>query len=1041
MKNIKIIQKLSSLLLLMLLNTMMVSAQNTVTVRGIVLDDQGESIIGASVVLKDNKATGTITDIDGNFVLTVPRDNPNIVVSYTGMKSKEVKANLTGINRIILEEDQLLVDEVIVVGYGQQKKASVVGAIAQTSAKVLERAGGVSNLGQALTGNLPGVITSSATGMPGDEQPQIIIRTQSSWNSYAPLVLVDGIEREMSSVDISSVETISVLKDASATAVYGVRGANGVILITTKRGKEGNAQIRVKANTTMKLVSKLPKKYDAYDTFLLLNQSIEREASIKPSGYGDYTPMDIIHKYRFPANDEEWDRYPNTDWEDYMFKDYAMSYNASVNVAGGTKLVKYFTSVDFVNEGDMFKTFENNRGYNAEFNYNRINVRSNLDFKLTGTTNFSVNLFGSNDQRTIPWNQDSNQGDYTAMWASVYKSAPDAMRPIYSNGMWGWYSPRNADVPNSAYIRAVSGVEKNSNTRLSTDFVLDQDLKMLTKGLKFKGRVSMDYRFVETKRGINDLYHDAQRMWVDPNSGAIVLERPINAGTQLDWQDQVVWTTQTGSANTGRTYRRIYYSAQLDYARTFGKHEVTALGLFSREQSAEGHNFPFYREDWVYRLTYNYAMRYFAEINGAYNGSEQFGPGYRFDFFPSFSAGWTLSEEKFMESLKFVDTMKFRASWGRIGDDNITSRRWLYLTRWAYGGNTIMGSALQSDLTPYTYYRISDLGNPDISWETVEKRNFGLDYSFLQGLIAGSVDVFNDIRRDILVTSGRAIASYYGATAPAANLGIVKSKGYELELRLNYTFNNGLHLWANSSMTHAENKTIFRDDAELAPAYQKRAGYAIGQTTSYIDQGNMRSWDDIIGSTQWNTNNESKLPGDYNIVDFNGDGIINSFDRAPYQYASMPQNTYNASLGLNYKGFSASVQFYGVNNVTREVRFPTFQSTAHVAYAEGDYWNKENTSTLPMPRWSTTIDEAGNGTRYWYDGSFVRLKNAELAYTFKSNFIKKMGMNAFRIYLNGDNLFLWSKLPDDRELNYGTSSTSGAYPTVKRFNLGIDLTF
>jgi TonB-linked SusC/RagA family outer membrane protein len=1018
---------------------MFVAAQDA-TVHGVVKDAAGEPLIGAVVALKGNSAIGVVTDIDGKFSLKAPAGSHTLVVSYLGMVTQEVNVQGNAELNIILKEDVAQLEEVIVVGYGQQKKASVVGAITQTSGKVLERAGGVTNLGQALTGNLPGVITSTTTGMPGDEHPQIIIRTQSSWNSSAPLVLVDGVEREMSSVDISSVESISVLKDASATAVYGVKGANGVILITTKRGKEGKANIQVKANATMKLVSKLPEKYDAHDTFLLLNQAIERESSVNPSGYGDYMPMDIIRKYRYPANDEEWDRYPNTDWEEYMFKDYTMSYNASVNVSGGTQLVKYFTSVDFVKEGDLFESFDNRRGYNTSFGYNRINVRSNLDFKLSGTTNFSVNLFGSNDQRTVPWNQDSYKGNYTSYWASVYKSAPDAMRPIYSNGMWGWYAPRNADVPNSAYTLAVSGTEKESNTQLTTDFILDQDLKRITKGLTFKARVSMDYRFLENLRGINDLYHDAQRMWVNPNTGEIVLEHPINAGTQLDWQDGISWTTQAGSADITKTYRKIYYSAQLDYARTFGKHEVTALGLFSRSQDATGSVFPYYREDWVFRTTYNYAMRYFAEINGAYNGSEKFGPGYRFAFFPSFSAGWMLSEEKLMKSLAFLDMLKLRASWGRIGDDNV-SGRWLYLDQWAYEGNTIMGST-KPENTPYTYYKVSSLGNPDISWETVEKRNFGLDYAFLNGLIAGSVDIFNDTRTNIIVAGGsRAIASYYGATAPSANLGKVKSKGYELELRLNYTFGNGLHLWANTSMTHAENKTVFRDDAELLPDYQKKAGFAIGQTSSYIDRGNLQSWDDVIGSTAWNTNNANKLPGDYNIIDFNGDGIINSYDRAPYQYASMPQNTYNASVGFDYKGFSAFVQFYGVNNVTREVRFPTFQGTAHVAYAEGEYWNKENSATLPMPRWATTIDESGAGTRYWYDGSFIRLKNAELAYTFKNSWVSKMGMNTFRIYLNGDNLLLWTKMPDDRESNFGTSSTSGAYPTVKRFNLGVDITF
>ena len=389
MKNVKKkIQRIPYLFLLMLFSCLTASAQQGITVKGTVLDDNGETIIGASVVVKGNNSIGTISDIDGNFVLTVPNEKSVLVVSFVGMEAQEVKAT-KGIIRVILKDDTQLLDEVVVVGYGQQKKASVVGAITQTSGKTLERAG-VNNLGAALTGNLPGVITSSSTGMPGAEDPKIIIRTQSSWNNSEPLVLVDGIEREMSSVDISSVENISVLKDASATAVYGVKGANGVILITTKRGKEGKANVQIKANMTAKVVSKLPEKYDAYDTFYLMNNSIEREAALNPAGWANYTPAAIIDKYRHPANAEEWDRYPNVDWEKELFKKVAMSYNTSVNVSGGTKVVNYFAAVDFVNEGDLFKSFENGRGYNSGFGYNRINVRSNLDFHLTKTTKFST---------------------------------------------------------------------------------------------------------------------------------------------------------------------------------------------------------------------------------------------------------------------------------------------------------------------------------------------------------------------------------------------------------------------------------------------------------------------------------------------------------------------------------------------------------------------------------------------------------------------------------------------------------------------------
>ncbi|MBU3836503.1 MAG: SusC/RagA family TonB-linked outer membrane protein, partial [Candidatus Phocaeicola merdigallinarum] len=354
MENKRNIRKIPFLFLLMLVSWLPAWAQQGVPVEGVILDGNGETVIGASIVVKGEKNLGTISDLDGRFQLTVPNEKSVLVISYIGMKTQEVKVKPHGTMTITLEDDSEVLEEVVVVGYGQQKKASVVGSITQTTGKVLERTG-VTSLGAALTGNLPGVITSASTGMPGEEDPEIIIRTKSSWNNSAPLVLVDGVEREMNSVDISSVASISVLKDASATAVYGVKGANGVILITTKRGQEGKANVQVKANMTAKVVSKLPEKYDAYDTFYLMNNSIEREAAINPNGWANYTNPAIIHKYRYPANAEEWDRYPNVDWEDYLFKKAAFAYNTSVNVSGGTDVVKYFAAADFTNEGDLFK--------------------------------------------------------------------------------------------------------------------------------------------------------------------------------------------------------------------------------------------------------------------------------------------------------------------------------------------------------------------------------------------------------------------------------------------------------------------------------------------------------------------------------------------------------------------------------------------------------------------------------------------------------------------------------------------------------------
>jgi len=1004
------------------------SAQNKRMLTGVVLEENNP-VIGATVAVKGT-TIGTFTEEDGSFTLEVPVGKQTLIVSYIGMKAQEVEIqNQTHVS-VQLEDDAVMLTETVIVGYGQQKKASVVGAITQTNAKVLERAGGVSSLGQALTGNLPGVVTTASTGMPGDEDPKIIIRAQSSWNNSDPLVLVDGIERPMNTVDISSVETISVLKDASATAVYGVKGANGVILITTKRGKEGKAQVQIKVNTTVKVASKLPEKLDAYDTFLLKNRVLEREMGISPTAWGYYKPMAIIDKYRNPANAEEWDRYPNVDWVDELFKDYAVSYNLSANVSGGSKFVSYFAAVDFVHEGDLFKTFENNRGYNSGYGYNRLNFRSNLDFNLTSTTKFSTNLFGSNGVRTLPWGAQTGDQSY---WASAYRTAPDAMRPIYSTGLYGYYDPRNADVPNSVASLATSGIEKRTNTQINTDFILTQDLNMLTKGLSVRANISLDNTFVEEGRGINDQYNYLHRMWVNPESGDIIYERGE------DFKESIKWSTQAGTVNKRLNYRKVYYSLQTNYARQFGNHDIGLMGLFSREKWATGSEFYHFREDWVFRATYNYAMRYFAEVNGAYNGSEKFGPDYRFAFFPSYSIGWMLSEEKFMKSLKIFDMLKIRASYGKIGDDNV-DKRWLYQDQWVYGGNVVMGTVPAN--TPYSIYRISSLGNENVSWETVEKQNLGIDYSFFNGLVSGSADFFKDKRSDILVAGDdRAIPSYFGATAPMANLGEVKSKGYELSLKLNHVFSNGLRLWANANMTHATNKIIFADDPILKAAYRRRAGYAINQTSSFIDGGFINSWDDLYGSPVADTNNGSKLPGDYLIVDFNGDGQITDDDQAPYQYSSTPQNTYSTSLGVEWKGFTASVMFYGVNNVSRVIDFPTFHSSSNVAYVEGTYWSKDGSGEIPMPRYNTSAPKGANGTRYIYDASYLRLKNAEIGYTFTNKSVRKLGVSSLRLYLNGDNLYLWTNMPDDRESNFSGSGSFGAYPTMRRFNLGIDITF
>ena len=1026
-----------------------------IQVKGNLVDGTGEPLIGATVKVKGNAGVGAVTDFDGNFIISVPSENSTLVFTYVGMKTKEVKIGKKRELKLTLEDDNAI-GEVVVVGYGQQKKASVVGAITQTTGKVLERAGGVSDIGSALTGNLPGVITTSSSGMPGDEDPKIVIRGVSSWNSSDPLVLVDGIERPMSSVDIHSVQSISVLKDASATAVYGVKGANGVILITTKRGTEGKAKISASASSALKLVSKLPETYGSADALYYVNQAIKHELGLSPSSWGDIRSTDFINNYNAPAGsiDPETgllmsERYPDVDWQKELFKDYAMSYNANVNIAGGTKAVKYYAAIDYQHEGDLFREWKNNRGYTSGYGFNRINVRSNLDFQLTKTTTLKANLAGSHGIRKSPYGLDKGSWAETQLWQAAYSAPHDTFLPQYSDGVWGYFPKDEQGSPNSVTQLALHGEQATTTTRINTDFTLEQDLSFITKGLKASAIVSWDNVFVEASRGVNDLDHAAQYKYIDPITGVVTYKQKPGGKNNFDFVETIAWKTDAGALNNNLTQRNLFYQAQLYWGRKFGQHDVTAMGVFNRSERATGSQFTNYREDWAFRTTYNYADRYMLEYNGAYNGSEKFSKDNRFAFFNSGAIGWNVANEKWFKPVaetkvfgrNMVDILKLRYSYGEIGEDNVWER-WLYQTTWAYGGKTHLDSTNPGNESIYTWYKEAKVGNPDIHWEKAIKQNFGIDYAFLGGLVAGSLEFFNEKRSDIMIAgSSRSVPFYFGASAPYMNKGRTKTTGYELEVRLKYDFANGIHAYANMNMTHAKNVVTEHDDPVMLPSYQKNVGYSIGQAKSYLDNGTAQSWDDVIAMTPHNTNDNQKLPGQYIITDFNGDGVIDTNDSAPYGYTGTPQNTYNATIGIDYKGFSIYAQFYGVTNVSRYVAFNSLpKSYLHTVFKEGAYWSPSTPDGIPSLRMNSTPSYY-EGTRFLYDGSFCRLKNLEVAYTWNGGWIKSLGLSMLKVYVNGNNLFLWTDMPDDRESNFaGTGLASqGAYPTMKRINFGFKL--
>ncbi len=1055
-----------------------------IKVNGKVTDEQGETMPGVTVRVKGG-SIGTATDISGNYSLSVPRRNVVLIFSSIGYTSSEVTVNQKTIN-VVLKENSLKIDEVVVVGYGTQKKASTVAAISQVTSEDLRKAGGVTNLSQALTGKMPGVTVVQASGEPGADDPTIYIRGRGTWNNSQPLILVDGIERKMSDIDVNEVETMSVLKDASATAVYGVKGAEGVILITTKRGKEGKPVISFDGNITTRSPSRTAQKLNSYDQFIYRNNVIEYELDNPGADlWKQYTPMTLVNYYKQPQANGLQYLYPDVDWVNEMINPFPISNRINFNVSGGTKFAKYFSSLGYTYEDDMLKSATDpmNAGYKASNGYSRINFRTNLDLDITPTTIFSTNIAGyiSNKRSSV-----GNTAINSNVLQGFANISPDLYPLLFPDGSYGY----NPSITSSSPFKSLnsSGVSQNRTTSITTDFMLKQDLKFLTKGLSAKLSLSYDNRYTSVEDlddngtakssyispyAIAILEQDENGSYIDANGNfnlkegytyADLLKNYMQgylvdkASSNSDYDylpGSISYSPESSASQTKNTNRRIFMQAQLNYSRSFGKHDVSGLALVNREEYANGSMFPRYREDWVGRVTYGFDDRIFLESNFAYNGSERFERGKRFGFFPSVGSGWMISNEKFMQPISHIlSKLKIRYSIGKVGNDNYSSDRWGYMTNWgvdASSKNLTNFGYPQITSSPYIQYIESVIGNPGLTWETSLKQNIGVELGLFKNKLAMSLELYQDDRTGIFMSATqRTIAPYFGADAVAANIGETQVKGYEFEVTFRDNIGKSFNYYLTFNHTGAFDKIIYREDAPLLPDYRKQAGYAIGQKVNQQESGILQNWDDIYSATSFEVTNGGKLPGDYRIIDFNGDGVINSNDAAPYSYpVGRPQHTYGWTLGCQYKGFSAMAQFYGVYNVLMEYigtfRWPFYGTTLRTGpIIDGlhtESWTPENTDgTLRAMRLNMET-QPGQGSIMYVDGSYLRLKNMEFGYTFDGKFARKLGMKAIKVYVNGNNLLFWSKVVEDREEIGGTNSNVSNYPIAKRFNLGMNITF
>ena len=1057
------IRKRRLLAVLLFVTGCMVAFAQTRSITGVVTDSEGVPMPGVNVVIVGT-TTGTITDASGVYTINASAGD-QLQFRFVGMAEQTITVGEQTTINVTLQLEATQMDEVVVVGYGVQKKESVVAAISQASGEEIARTIGGTDMANGLTGLMPGVITIKTSGIPGgsgedDAGTEIYIRGRTTWNGGQPLILVDGVERFTTDnggirpldIDPSEVESISVLKDAAATAVFGVKGANGVILITTKRGKIGKPTLSFESIFSASTISKIPPVLGSYQGNYLKNLAIEHELPVDPNSWNDYVPEEILGYYRDQTYPE---LYPDVDWTDEFTNDYAFSQKYNMNVSGGTQFVKYFVSLGYQHEGDILATQDFGQGYDPDFQYDRYNFRSNLDFDLTKTTRFSVNLAGYYGKQQRP------AGDKWNFWKGLYGRPPDLYPVQYSDGTFADYEGFDR-FENSVSRLNFGGLENENRSEVNTDFMLTQDLGFITKGLSAGVKVSYDNRFNTLGPDIDD--DGVLEMYIDPDilyaqtagdsTKNIILKYPGDYANQSHGYNFVdIPNSRNSERSQTNIYRALYYEIKLNYARDFGKHGVSVLGLFNRRESVTGSNFSNFREDWVGRLTYNFDKRYFLEVNGAYNGSEKFGgksqveagvaeQSYRFGFFPSVAVGWTLSNETFFKNtLPFVNLAKLRYTWGQVGNDQGIDR-WQYVGGWTLTNEyAIFGSPYTN--SAYPIYLEDRVPNPEIRWETAEKNNVGLETAFFKNLIQVNFDYFWEHRYDMFISQSQRLTNVIvGKDLPAANIGELKSKGWELEVKFSKATANQFRVTATLHWARARDEVLYREDPELREDYRKQAGFPIGQTKVILNQdGFINSWDDMYTGVMGEDNTQ-RLPGDFRQVDFNSDGVINDKDSAPWGYPSRPEYNYGLWLGLEYKGFSISGQLYGVYNVTDGESYGEF----HENYTITRQWHWDTSwspefgrtggdATMPHVRYNSGSPYG----EYWqWDRSYLKIQTAEISYTLNSNWLKQAGISHLRIFISGNNLFTWSDLPEDRDAD---ASTQRSYPLMRRFNLGLNVTF
>ena len=1029
-----------------------------IRVEGQVKDETGEPMIGVSVKV-EGTGTGVVTDLDGNFVLPSVSQNATLEFSYIGYTTQRQKASRRML--VSMKPDMQSLDEVVVIAYGQQKKVTITGAVSALNGDELLKSP-VASVSNALQGKLPGISVVQPSGMPGADEPVIRVRGTGSFNSADPLVLVDGVERPFGQLDPNEIQDISILKDASATAVFGVRGANGVILVTTKRGTPGKASVSVTASAAVQQISQFVDFADSYTYGQMWNYTKITDALPVDQWPGtvnikDYTPyagteirfsQDVMEHFRtgdMPVT------FPNTDWIDYMMKDAAWQEQVNVNVSGGTERMRYFVSAGFLNQNSLFETFSDNK--DETFRYKRFNYRANLDIDVSKYSQLSLTLGGRVQNRT------TMGGGEGFLFRYLQGATPYAGYGVDSEGRHivsdpSFVGPYDRDALSNYYNLGYVGESTNV---LNLDLQYKLDMSFITPGLDFKikGSYNTDYT--------------AQKNRQNGYGTGITYVATLVDGQEVLRKENITWTLPYSESKWGN--RNWYAEASFNYARKFGKHNVGALLLYNQSKTyypwdSEGglyQSIPMGYVGLVGRVTYDYDTRYMIDFNIGYNGSENFAEGKRYGTFPSFSVGWIPSSEKFWEPIKpIIGYLKLRGSWGKVGNDKLmingNNARFLYLPgAWQFSQGSMTafpserGANFGTSGNWLQYVTELTAGNPNVTWETATKINVGMDIAFLNDRLSANLDLFWEDRKDILVSNESQLPAATSLQASYVNAGRVKNHGYELTLKWADKIGD-LRYSISPSIAFARNKII--EMLEVPPMYDylSRTGLPVGQIFGYdlfefYDEGTEQRYKEKYGVDMPDQNIALKY-GDAVYVDLNNDGIIDQNDQKPLGYTDQPEITWSVNANLNWKGFDFSMLWVGADHTSRTLngyfrdQFGSTNTSALVQWVADNSWTEDNRDAI-LPRISFTNRVHNNrDSQAWIiDSKYVRLKNMEIGYTInKPKFLPLF--NYVRFYASGQNLLTFADFKGNDPEAPGSGLDFGLrYPMTRVYNFGVQVNF